>query len=157
MGPACCSSSLRSIPCFRIPNFPCYNPKGRKASVMAEPRNVLIIDDDAALLSHVAGILGEAGFVHLEARNGLDGLKYLNDSHVDMVILDVNMPVMDGLQTCRMIRAIEKYKDVPILMLTARGDITDMMEARKMGADDYMVKPVESELLIRKIERLFAR
>lgn len=116
-----------------------------------------MIDDDTAILDHVGKVLGDAGFRPLNATNGLEGLKHLNCEDVDLVILDVNMPVMDGLQTCRMIRAAERLKNLPILMLTSRGDITDMMEARKMGADDYLVKPVEPELLIKKIERLFAR
>jgi DNA-binding response OmpR family regulator len=67
------------------------------------------------------------------------------------------MPELDGLQTCRMIRTSEKYNRIPVLMLTSRNDITDMLEARKMGADDYLTKPVESERLISKVERLLSR
>lgn len=119
-------------------------------------RCILIIDDDAAVQDHVGAVLREAGFRTAVASNGLDGLKQLNSVEAHLVILDVTMPEMDGLQTCRLIRATGKHKDVPILMLTSRGDITDMMEARKMGADDYLVKPVDPELLLKKIDRLFA-
>lgn len=118
---------------------------------------ILVIDDDDATTKLVAGFLTEGGFSALVANNGLDGLKQLNEQNPEMVILDVNMPELDGMQTCRMIRSIEKHRHTPVLMLTARGEITDMMEARKMGADDYLVKPVESAALLRKIERLFAR
>ncbi len=124
---------------------------------MAADRCILVIDDDTAVLDRVGKILTQAGFQPVNATSGLDGLKLLNTGRVDLVILDVNMPGLDGLQTCRMIRGAEKHRDLPILMLTARGDITDMMEARKMGANDYMVKPIEPELLIKKIERLFSR
>jgi DNA-binding response OmpR family regulator len=105
----------------------------------------------------VGQVLRAAGFRTMQASNGLDGLKQLNAMDTHLVVLDVTMPEMDGLQTCRMIRATEKHREIPILMLTSRGDITDMMEARKVGADDYLVKPVETELLLRKIERLFSR
>lgn len=121
------------------------------------PRLILVIDDDESILQLVSRFLETAGFSTITAANGLDGLKQLNEQNPEMVILDVNMPELDGMQTCRMIRAIDKHRHTPILMLTARGEITDMMEARKMGADDYLVKPVESAALVRKIERLFAR
>lgn len=105
----------------------------------------------------VGEVLEKAGYTLMTASSGLDGLKLLNDQSPRMIILDVNMPEMDGMQTCRMIRAIDKHRHTPVLMLTARGDITDMIEARKMGADDYLVKPVEPSLLIKKVERLFSR
>jgi DNA-binding response OmpR family regulator len=120
-------------------------------------RCILVIDDDHAVLDHVGTVLQGAGYRMIRATNGLDGLKQLNSVETDLVILDVTMPEMDGLQTCRMIRATDKHKNVPILFLTSRGDITDMMEARKVGADDYLVKPVEGDLLLKKIDRLFAR
>ncbi|HSP05900.1 MAG TPA: response regulator [Acidobacteriota bacterium] len=120
-------------------------------------RCILIIDDDEAILDHVGAVLRGAGFRTTLASNGLDGLKQLNSVEANLVILDVTMPEMDGLQTCRMIRATDKHKNLPILILTSRGDITDMMEARKVGADDYLVKPVDPQLLLKKIERLFAR
>jgi two-component system alkaline phosphatase synthesis response regulator PhoP len=124
--------------------------------VAEEPRLILIIDDDTSVLRHVSEVLRNAGFALVTATNGLDGLKYLAENP-KLVVLDVNMPEMDGMQTCRMIRASEKHRQTPILMLTARGDITDMIEARKVGADDYLVKPVDAALLLRKVERLFSR
>ena len=120
-------------------------------------RCILMIDDDGAILDHVGAVLRGAGFRTTQASNGLDGLRQLSSVEADLVILDVTMPEMDGLQTCRMIRATDKHKNLPILILTSRGDITDMMEARKVGADDYLVKPVDPHLLVKKIERLFAR
>jgi two-component system alkaline phosphatase synthesis response regulator PhoP len=118
---------------------------------------VLIVDDDQALLEMVSECLASAGYLPLQAANGLDGLKKLDSNAPDMAILDINMPELDGLQTCRLIRAKEKFRSLPILMLTGRGDIKDMIEARKMGADDYLVKPFEPSVLIEKIERLFQR
>src|SRR5438046_1432190 len=120
---------------------------------METSKRILIIDDDSSILGLIAEVLQSAGFSPVQASNGIDGLKQLHSADPHMVILDVNMPQLDGMQTCRMIRASEKHRHLPILMLTARGDITDMMEARKMGADDYLVKPVDPSQLMSKIER----
>src|SRR3990172_6896224 len=118
---------------------------------------ILIIDDDPTFLNMISDFLNSAGFRSLQAVNGLDGLKQLDSDNPHLVILDINMPKLDGMQTCRLIRANEKYRSVPVLMLTGRGDINDMIEARKMGADDYLVKPFESQTLLEKLERLLAR
>jgi len=123
----------------------------------AQHQPILVIDDDQKFLDMVSEFLHSAGFHSVQATNGFDGLKELGTRNPRLVILDINMPQLDGLQTCRMIRSNEKYRDIPVLMLTGRGDITDMMEARKMGADDYLVKPFDSQILIQKIERLFSK
>jgi two-component system response regulator MprA len=118
---------------------------------------VLIIDDDQALLGMVSEFLTSAGYLSIQASNGLEGLRQLESSAPHLVILDVNMPELDGMQTCRLIRANKKFQSLPILMLTGRSDIKDMIEARKMGADDYLIKPFQPADLLAKIERLFQR
>jgi DNA-binding response OmpR family regulator len=136
----------------------CYNPFGFWTDRMPEStRTILVIDDDRTFLNLVGDFLSSAGFVSLKAESGLDGLKQLDLRSPDLIILDIAMPSMDGMQTCRLIRANEKYREIPILMLTGRGDIKDMIEARKMGADDYLVKPFDEATLIRKVGRLFER
>lgn len=122
-----------------------------------ERRPVLIVDDDPLIISQVGEALQSAGFSFIHASNGVEGLRQLTQGDPGLVILDINMPELDGMQTCRMIRANEKFRDLPILMLTSRGDITHMMEARRVGADDYLVKPVDRTKLLGKVERLFAR
>jgi DNA-binding response OmpR family regulator len=125
---------------------------------MAEnERLVLIVDDDPLIIGHVGRLLNAAGYHCIEASNGLEGLRQLSAVQPGLVILDVAMPELDGMQTCRLIRANDNFRTVPILMLTSKGDIGHMLEARKMGADDYLVKPVDSEALLSKVERLFAR
>ena len=122
-----------------------------------ERRPVLIVDDDPLIIGEVGAVLQSAGFSFIQASNGVEGLRQLTQGDPGLVILDINMPELDGMQTCRMIRANEKFRNLPILMLTSRGEITHMMEARKLGADDYLVKPVERTSLLGKVERLFAR
>lgn len=123
----------------------------------SERRLVLIIDDDPLIIGQVGEVLQSAGFSYLHASNGVDGLRQLTQGAPGLVILDINMPELDGMQTCRLIRANENFRNLPILMLTSRGDITHMMEARKAGADDYLVKPVDHISLLHKIERLLTR
>ena len=120
-------------------------------------RLILIVDDDPLFIEQIGEILNAGGFSFIQASNGIEGLRQLYSTEPGLVILDIHMPVLDGLQACRMIRAMEKHRDLPILMLTSRGDVTHMMEARKMGATDYLVKPVDPPSFLSKVERLFER
>jgi DNA-binding response OmpR family regulator len=120
-------------------------------------RLVLIVDDDPLIIGQVGEALESAGFSYIHASNGVDGLRHLTQGGPGLVILDVNMPELDGMQTCRLIRANERFRLLPIRMLTSRNDIIHMMEARKMGATDYLVKPVDRSSLLEKVERLFPR
>jgi len=120
-------------------------------------RPVLIVDDDPLIIGQVGEVLQSAGFSFIHAANGVEGLRQLTQGDPGLVILDINMPELDGMQTCRMIRANDKFRDLPILMLTSRDDITHMLEARKVGASDYLVKPVDATNLLNKVERLLAR
>jgi len=123
----------------------------------SERRLVLIVDDDPLIIGQVGEALQSAGFFFIHASNGVEGLRCLTQGLPGLVILDVNMPELDGMQTCRLIRANDKFRRLPILMLTSRDDITHMIEARKMGANDYLVKPVDRTSLLAKVERLFVR
>lgn len=118
---------------------------------------ILIIDDDQNILILVAEYLESEGFTTIQATNGIEGLRQLEIHNPQLVILDVNMPELDGMQTCRMIRANEKFQNIPVLMLTARSDIQDMIEARRMGATDYLTKPFAPQALIQKVVRLLGR
>ena len=118
---------------------------------------LLIIDDDQNILILVAEYLESEGYTTIQATNGIEGLRQLEIHNPQLVILDISMPEMDGLQTCRMIRANEKYQNTPVLMLTARSDIQDMIEARRMGATDYLVKPFAPQVLIQKVGRLLGQ
>lgn len=122
-----------------------------------QARVVLIIDDDRALLGMLSECFATAGYHAVLASNGFEGLKKIEINVPHIVVLDVNMPELDGMQTCRMIRANEKFRRLPILMLTGRADIKDMIEARRMGADDYLVKPFDPPTLMQKVERLLQR
>ncbi|MBL9038810.1 MAG: response regulator transcription factor [Archangium sp.] len=101
-------------------------------------RRLLVIDDDAALTSVLVSFLEEEGYSVATAVNGLEGLKRFKAEPPDLVVLDVLMPEMDGLEVCRRIRAQSR---VPIILLTSRNDEVDRVTGLETGADDYVTKP----------------
>ena len=108
---------------------------------------ILIIDDDESLLKSLSAGLEKAGFQILTAKDGPTGLKTTFDARPDLIILDVGLPGMDGLETCRRLRELS---DTPIIMLTARAAEEDIVKGLTAGADDYLVKPFRmAELLAR--------
>lgn len=115
---------------------------------------VLLIEDDPAILRMVQYLLTDEGMTAVTARNGLEGLRCFYATRPDLVILDLMMPELDGWETCQRIR---EMADVPILMLTARGQDEDMVRGLSTGADDYMVKPFSPEVLVARIHALLRR
>ncbi len=115
---------------------------------------VLLIEDDPAILRMVQYLLTDEGMTVVTARNGLEGLRSFYATRPDLVILDLMMPELDGWETCRRIR---EMVDVPIMMLTARGQDEDMVRGLSTGADDYMVKPFSPEVLVARIQALLRR
>ncbi len=118
------------------------------------PKSILIIDDDTKLNNLLSDYLGKNNFKATPVENPKDGLVKLRTSHFDLVILDIMLPEMDGFETCKMIR---KDHDVPIIMLTARGDVTDKVVGLELGADDYLSKPFEPRELLARIQSILRR
>jgi two-component system response regulator MprA len=115
---------------------------------------VLIAEDDPHLRAMVRRGLGYAGFEVFEASDGADALAQALGVQPDLVVLDVGMPKLDGLAVCRALRA---SSSVPILMLTARGEISDRVNGLRDGADDYLVKPFAFQELVARLEALARR
>ncbi|HET9074188.1 MAG TPA: response regulator transcription factor [Solirubrobacteraceae bacterium] len=116
--------------------------------------SVLIAEDDARLRAMLRRGLGYAGYALLEAEDGETALSLGLAARPDLVILDVGLPRMDGLAVCRALRA---DSGVPILMLTARGEIADRVTGLREGADDYLVKPFAFQELVARLEALARR
>ncbi len=110
--------------------------------------SVLITDDEPQIRRVLRTTLISHGYTVLEARSGDEALEQIRNEHVDLVLLDVNMPGRSGLETCREIRATS---DIPIIMLTVRNSEHDKVQALDAGADDYVVKPFGSEELMARI------
>ncbi|WP_028777888.1 response regulator transcription factor [Shimazuella kribbensis] len=115
---------------------------------------VMVVDDDDHIREVVCIFLRQEGLEVQEAVNGKDALKQLETSQVDMVILDIMMPKMDGWELCLELR---KYYDFPILMLTAKGETTDKIKGFRAGTDDYLTKPFEVEELMMRVKALLRR
>jgi DNA-binding response OmpR family regulator len=115
---------------------------------------VLIVDDDLRLASMVAEYLGTRGFVADHRKDASSGFASARDGGYDIVILDVMLPDGDGFELCRRLRAVSQ---VPILMLTARGDDTDRIVGLELGADDYLPKPFNPRELLARLRAILRR
>jgi two-component system phosphate regulon response regulator PhoB len=112
--------------------------------------NVLIVEDEVDILKLLRINFEGGGFRVLSAENGFQALDVLSSSQVDLVILDLMLPGKDGLEVCKELRSREATKDIPVIMLTAKGDEVDRIVGLELGADDYVVKPFSPrELLLR--------
>jgi two-component system phosphate regulon response regulator OmpR len=116
---------------------------------------ILLIEDDPRLAGLVTEYLGEAGFVVSTAATGRAGLDRIGREPYDAVVLDLMLPDIDGLEVCRQLRA--SSSEVPVLMLTARGDTMDRVVGLEIGADDYMPKPFEPRELLARLRAILRR
>lgn len=117
-------------------------------------RKILVCDDDEMLVELLRYRLGGRGFEVLTARNGGEGLELARAERPDAIVLDAMMPVMDGYQVLRQLRADADLADIPVIMLTARRQEQDIVGALELGANDYLVKPFIPEELITRMTRL---
>jgi len=115
---------------------------------------ILLIDDDSRLAAMVSEYLGEAGYRVTTAASGTNGLEQLGKEPYDALVLDLSLPDMDGLEVCRRLRA---RWDLPVLMLTARGDAMDRVVGLELGADDYLPKPFEPRELLARLKAILRR
>jgi two-component system phosphate regulon response regulator OmpR len=121
-------------------------------------QQLLMIEDDARLAHMVGEYLGQSGFTVSHVGDGQSGLKAVQDSPPDLVILDLMLPDMDGLEVCRRLRALPgALAQVPVLMLTAKGDPMDRIIGLEIGADDYLPKPFEPRELLARIRAVLRR
>jgi two-component system, OmpR family, phosphate regulon response regulator OmpR len=115
---------------------------------------VLLIDDDSRLAAMVSEYLGGAGYRVTTVATGGEGLERLGAEPYDGLVLDLSLPDMDGLEVCRQLRA---RWDLPVLMLTARGDAMDRVVGLELGADDYLPKPFEPRELLARLRAILRR
>lgn len=117
---------------------------------MNEPYKIMLIDDDEGVHTLIRRIVEDAGYGFIPAYNGDDGLRILAEQHPDLLLLDVMMPGTNGFDVCTAIRA--KGRRIPIIFLSAKGDIVDKSIGFKAGGDDYVVKPFSPDELLLRIE-----
>lgn len=117
-------------------------------------KSLLIIDDEPAIRQLIAKYAAHYGFSVIEAQNGQDGLEKAYENSVDVVVVDIMMPVLNGYEFCQEFR---KASDVPIIMLTAKDSEVDKILGFEMGIDDYIVKPFSPRELFYRIEAILKR
>ncbi|MGB3502211.1 MAG: response regulator transcription factor [Mesorhizobium sp.] len=115
---------------------------------------ILVIDDDERLVAMLADYLASNGFAVSRAGSGKSGIAELRRGAPDAIVLDIMLPDIDGFETCRQIRA---FSDVPILMLTGKGEETDRIVGLELGADDYLPKPFNPRELLARLKAILRR
>lgn len=117
-------------------------------------KKILIVEDDGNIRELLRLYLEREGYEITEAVNGEEGVELWRKINPDMILLDVMMPIMDGWQVCKIIR---KESKVPIIIMTAKGETFDKVNGLEMGADDYIVKPLEMREVIARVRAIFRR
>jgi len=123
---------------------------------MTRPR-ILIIEDERSLTDVLTYNLQREGFEPLVAHDGQEGLRKAQTLLPDLVILDLMLPVLNGLEVCRELRGGERTREIPILMLTAKAEETDQVVGFSLGADDYVTKPFSVKVLMQRVKALQRR
>jgi two-component system, chemotaxis family, chemotaxis protein CheY len=117
-------------------------------------KTILTVDDSASMRQMVKLTLSGAGYQVVEAGDGADGLAKAQGTAVDMVVTDLNMPVMNGLQLIRELRKLPTYKGIPILFLTTESDASMKQEAKAAGATGWITKPFQQEQLVTVVKKV---
>jgi DNA-binding response OmpR family regulator len=115
---------------------------------------ILLVDDEKRMLDLLDLYLSPKGYRCVKCESGSDAIQYLENHKVDLVLLDIMMPELDGWETCKRIR---EFSDVPIIMVTARDQTLDVVKGLNMGADDYITKPFDEAELLARIEAVLRR
>ncbi|HEX2949709.1 MAG TPA: response regulator [Armatimonadota bacterium] len=119
---------------------------------------ILVVDDEQDIRQLVALIMEAAGYEVVQAANGMEGLRALEEKTYDLVILDIMMPEMDGWEVCRHIKNQSQTKDIPVLILTVRSQPLDKVIGMEVvHANDYLTKPFERRELLDAVERLITK
>ena len=120
-------------------------------------KKILIVEDEQDILQLVKHYLEKEGFRPVTAMNGLDALKRVKEDKPDLVVLDLMLPHMDGLEVCKRLRAVPDTSMLPIIMLTAKAEESDTIVGLELGADDYVTKPFSPKALVARVKALLRR
>jgi two-component system, NtrC family, sensor kinase len=127
------------------------------AESLLDPKRILAVDDSATYLNELSNVLRGEGYEIVGARSGSEALEMLAAQSVDCILLDLVMPEPNGIETCRRIKTSPIFRDIPLIMLTARDDREAMIEALATGADDFIAKSSETEVLTARVRAQLRR
>jgi DNA-binding response OmpR family regulator len=120
-------------------------------------KKVLVVEDDKNILKLLRYNLEKAGFTCFTTITGEDAFNILSSEEIDLVVLDIMLPSIDGLEVCKRIKQNDAYSHIPVIMLTAKGEEVDKIVGLELGADDYIVKPFSPRELILRIKAILKR
>lgn len=119
-------------------------------------KKVMVVDDSKTVRSYHGTLLKDLGFEVVEAENGMEALERCLDNEIDLFLVDINMPIMDGYSFVKEIRTKEDHHTTPIIMISTQSHEDDMVEAYHMGANLYEIKPIKPDVLSRMLKIIFA-
>ncbi len=140
-----CNSPL---PLFLLPHF---------RGITMPKEHILIVDDEESILELLEYNLAQNGYQVTCAANGKEALKLAESDSPDVILLDLMLPGIDGLRLCNILKNSPKTSDIPVIMLTAKGEESDIVIGLEMGADDYIVKPFSPKVLIARIRAVLRK
>jgi len=123
---------------------------------MSDPRRVLVVDDQEDIREMARLVLTGAGYEVQTACSGREGLRLARESSFDLMLLDINMPELDGWATLRLLRADETHDDLPVAMFSVKSEVRDKVAGLKDGAIDYITKPFGVDELVSRVSRILA-
>lgn len=121
---------------------------------MSEPKRILVVDDQVEIVDLTATVLRAEGFDVETAGNGRDALHRAFSSRFDLVLLDINMPEMDGWETLRLLKADDRLTGVPVVMFSIKGEIRDQVHGLQLGAAGYITKPYAVDELVGQVREV---
>jgi len=124
---------------------------------MAQNKNILVVEDDPDIKELISFNLSNQGHQVFEANNGELGIEKAREKLPDLILLDLMLPGMHGLDVCRIIKADQETKDIPIIMVTAMGQEEDIVKGLETGADDYITKPFSIKVLLARVSAVLRR
>ena len=124
---------------------------------MSSGKRILLVDDEKDILEFLSYNLTKEGFIVKTCLNGSSAIKVIDEFQPNLIVLDVMMPGMDGIETCEIIRANSNYDDIIIAFLTARSEDYSQVAGLEAGADDYINKPIKPKVLVSRVKALLRR
>jgi two-component system OmpR family response regulator len=122
---------------------------------MEKTKTILVVEDEEGIRSFMRAYLESENFNVLEASNGKEGLEVLSKEKPDLIITDIMMPVMDGVEFFKEVRNQPETKDIPVIMLTVKDEFSDIKYAYLLGVEEYITKPFDPNVLVNRIKQVF--
>lgn len=144
--------NAREINSSYLPDQPAATKKRGRRLFMTY--DVLVVDDEPNIVLSLKFLISQQGYEVRTASNGEEALRSLEDKVPDLILLDIMMPKPDGYEVCQKIRATPEWKDIPVIMLTAKGRDVEKQKGFAMGADDYITKPFSTQELVLKVRAM---